>query len=72
MEHKHNTESHQRSSFERSNAELGDMNEQPISINIEKINLKDCRFFIRMYSMRSVNEQECVVELLDRDINMKL
>jgi len=37
MEHKHNTESHQRSSLERSNAELGDMNEQPIPINIEKV-----------------------------------
>ena len=35
MEHKHNTESHQRSSLECSNAELGDMNEQPISINVE-------------------------------------
>ena len=37
MEHKHNTESHQRSSLERSNVELGDMNEHPISINIERL-----------------------------------
>ena len=37
MEHKHNTESHQRSSLERSNVELGEMNEQPISINIERL-----------------------------------
>ena len=37
MEHKHNTESHQRSSLERSNVELGDMNELPISINIERL-----------------------------------
>ena len=37
MEHKHNTESHQRSSLECSNSELGDMNEQPISIDIENL-----------------------------------
>ena len=37
MEHKHNTESHQRSSLERSNVELGYMNEHPISINIERL-----------------------------------
>ena len=37
MEHKHNTESHQRSSLERSNVELGDMSELPISINIERL-----------------------------------
>ena len=37
MEHKHNIESHQRSSLERSNVELGDMNEHSISINIERL-----------------------------------
>ena len=33
MEHKHNTESHQRSSLECSNVELGDINEQPLLVN---------------------------------------
>ena len=38
MEYKHNTESHRRSSLECSNAELGDINEEPIPMNIERIN----------------------------------
>ena len=37
MEHKHNTESHRRSSLECSNVELGDIGEQPLSVNTSSI-----------------------------------
>ena len=37
MEHKHNTESHQSFSLECSNVELGDIGEQPLSVNTSSI-----------------------------------